>query len=110
MRTIPIVEANPSVAWLESAPREGHQPLRAELAKLPFTIGRNEDCDLPIESNRISREHVRLDVVDGVYWARDLGSTNGTFVNGQRLGQNAELVKDGDIVQFGRIRLRLNVY
>lgn len=103
MRTLPIVEANPSVAWLESAPREGHQPLRAELAKLPFTIGRNENCDLPIESNRISREHVRLEVVDGVYWARDLGSTNGTFVNGVKLKESP--LSDGDLLTVANVGL-----
>lgn len=103
MRTLPIVEANPSVAWLESAPREGHEPLRAELTKLPFIIGRNENCDLPIESNRISREHVRIEMVDGMYTARDLGSTNGTFVNGVKTKESP--LTDGDLLTVANVGL-----
>jgi EAL domain-containing protein (putative c-di-GMP-specific phosphodiesterase class I) len=104
MRTIPIVEANPNLAWLESTPREGQQPLRAELDKLPFTIGRNENCDLPIETNRISREHVRIECIDGVYYAKDLKSTNGTFINGVRINQQSPLT-DGDLLTVANVGL-----
>jgi EAL domain-containing protein (putative c-di-GMP-specific phosphodiesterase class I) len=100
---MPIVETNPSLAWLESAPREGHQPLRAELAKLPFTIGRNENCDLPIESNRISREHVRIECLDGIYTVKDLKSTNGTFINGVKITQSA--LNDGDLLTVANVGL-----
>lgn len=103
MRTLPIVESNPTLAWLESAPREGHQPLRAELAKFPFTIGRNEGCDLTIESNRISREHVRIELTDGIYYARDLGSTNHTFINGVKITQSA--LTDGDLLTVANVGL-----
>jgi EAL domain-containing protein (putative c-di-GMP-specific phosphodiesterase class I) len=104
MRTLPIVQSNPDLAWLESAPREGHAPLRAELAKLPFTIGRNENCDLPIESNRISREHVRIECADGIYMVKDLKSTNGTFINGVRISQQSPL-SDGDLLTVANVGL-----
>jgi EAL domain-containing protein (putative c-di-GMP-specific phosphodiesterase class I) len=103
MRTLPIVETNASLAWLESAPREGHEPLRAELAKFPFTIGRNEGCDLTIDSNRISREHVRIELADGIYNVRDLGSTNHTFVNGVKITQSP--LNDGDLLTVANVGL-----
>ena len=74
------------------------------------SIGRVEGNTVVIPDAFVSSRHARLAQTNGRWYLTDLGSTNGTFVNGQRLGQNAELVKDGDIIQFGRIRLRLNVY
>lgn len=103
MRTIPIAEINSGVAWLESTPREGHEPIRAELAQLPFTIGRNESCDLTIESNRISREHVRIELTDGNFAVRDLGSTNGTFVNGVKIQESP--LNDGDLLTVANVGL-----
>lgn len=103
MRTLPIAEPNPTVAWLESTPREGHEALRAELLQLPFTIGRNDSCDLPIESSRISREHVRIELSAGRYIVRDLNSTNGTFVNGVKIKES--LLADGDLVTVANFGL-----
>jgi EAL domain-containing protein (putative c-di-GMP-specific phosphodiesterase class I) len=96
MRTLPIAETDPAVAWLESTPREGQETIRAELAKFPFVIGRNESCDLTIESARISREHVRIEIATSGYLVRDLGSTNGTFVNGVKIKEAA--LNDGDLL------------
>ncbi len=49
-----------------------------------FTIGRGGDADLSIADNKISKHHIRITRGDGV-WIEDLESTNGTFVNGDRL-------------------------
>jgi EAL domain-containing protein (putative c-di-GMP-specific phosphodiesterase class I) len=103
MQTLPIAETNPTVAWLESTPRDGHESLRAELVQLPFTIGRNEACDLTIESSRVSREHVRIDASSGNYTIQDLGSTNGTFVNGVKIKESA--LADGDLVTVANFGL-----
>jgi pSer/pThr/pTyr-binding forkhead associated (FHA) protein len=64
-------------------------------------IGRREDCDLRIPLGEISRKHCRL-IKDGeVLRVEDLGSSNGTYVNGQRV-QEAE-INPGDTVQVGSI-------
>lgn len=92
-----------ALAWLESTPREGQEPIRAELSRLPFTIGRNDACDLTIESARISREHVRIEQEAGLYMVRDLGSTNGTFVNGVRIKESP--LSDGDLLTVANFGL-----
>ena len=66
------------------------------IESLPFTIGRNSDCDFQIESPKVSREHAVITRERSGFRIEDLGSTNGTSVNGQRVEQ-ADL-NDGDIV------------
>ncbi|NLS98072.1 MAG: FHA domain-containing protein [Planctomycetaceae bacterium] len=66
------------------------------LESFPFTIGRNSGCDLQIDSPKVSREHAVITCQRGGFRIEDLGSTNGTSVNGQRTTQ-ADL-HDGDIV------------
>jgi hypothetical protein len=66
------------------------------------TVGRAEDNDLVLADPEISRHHARLEP-DGQSWrAVDLGSTNGTRVNGVRL--NAATIAIGDEVAFGDVR------
>jgi pSer/pThr/pTyr-binding forkhead associated (FHA) protein len=61
------------------------------------TLGRSRDCELPVEAPRASRRHVAF-VADGEgHRVRDLGSTNGTLLNGARLAGEVRLV-DGDVV------------
>src|SRR5438105_3730787 len=70
-------------------------------------IGRREDCDLRIPLHDISRKHARL-VRDGdTLRLEDLGSSNGTYLNGQRV-QEAILIA-GDSVQIGSVVFVLQV-
>lgn len=103
MRTLPIADSTPDVAWLESLPRDGQPSLRAEMTQLPFTIGRNESCDLTIESARISREHLRIEQGPTGYLVRDLGSTNGTYVNGVKVSESP--LADGDMLAVANVNL-----
>jgi EAL domain-containing protein (putative c-di-GMP-specific phosphodiesterase class I) len=90
-----------AVAWLE---REvpGHEPERIELARLPFTLGRNEACDRQILSSRVSREHAEISKGGGGYRLRDLKSTNGTFVNGQKVSE--VVLNDGDLIVIADVQ------
>jgi hypothetical protein len=72
------------------------------LRSSPVTVGRADDNDLVIAGPEVSRHHARLEL-DGLSWrAIDLGSTNGTWVNGVR--QNAATIAVGDEVAFGDVR------
>jgi ABC transport system ATP-binding/permease protein len=50
-------------------------------------VGRDPLCQVVVEDSRVSRQHVALEWTDGYWWVRDLGSSNGTFVDGRRLGR-----------------------
>ncbi|HEY8669083.1 MAG TPA: FHA domain-containing protein [Tepidisphaeraceae bacterium] len=70
------------------------------LAKETTIIGRREDCDLRIPLGEVSRKHARF-VKDDVLRLEDLGSSNGTYHNGQRIQE--VVVEPGDTVQVGPV-------
>jgi hypothetical protein len=65
-----------------------------------FTIGREENCDLLVGDMTVSRIHARLTRTAGQWMLADLGSTNGTRVNGWRIRGPVQ-VRAGDTVRFG---------
>jgi hypothetical protein len=71
-----------------------------ELAKDVMTIGRDVSNDIVINDAEVSRNHARLTAQSGGYLLEDLASTNGTFVNGQRL-IGPKLVSAGDVIGLG---------
>ena len=71
-----------------------------------FVVGRKPDASLCIPSPTVSREHAELTVVDSGLLLRDLGSTNGTYVNGTRINQPCT-VHHGDLLQFGQVVFRV---
>jgi pSer/pThr/pTyr-binding forkhead associated (FHA) protein len=85
-----------------SAPRVGERlALRATNA-----IGRDAGNDVSLPDEAASARHATLEQVDGEWWIEDLGSTNGTLVNGVRIEQR-ERVRFGDEIGIGRVALRL---
>lgn len=80
---------------------------RVALNEFPFTIGRANDCHLVVDRDEISRMHARFDVEFEQVHVTDLGSRNGTFVNGERLPHGeARRLRAGDEVALGSV-LRL---
>ena len=65
-----------------------------------MTIGRDSTNEIVINDAEVSRRHSRLTFQGGKYVLEDLGSTNGTFVNGQRLA-GPRVLKPGEVVSFG---------
>jgi ABC transport system ATP-binding/permease protein len=88
---------------IEQGPRMGEC---IDLPELPAVIGRLPSAEVRIDDERISRMHARISRRGGGFVIEDLGSSNGTFVNGQRLTA-AQPLQDGDQVGLGpNIRLR----
>ena len=71
-----------------------------KLGNKPFVVGRNEDCEMTVSDNSVSRTHAKFQVEDGSFWITDLDSTNGTFVNQKRIKTSREL-QSGDRVRIG---------
>ena len=67
------------------------------------TIGRSPGAQFIVEAPLVSRLHCQLTATDASLQVKDLGSTNGTFVNGKRV-KSAEL-KVGDRLSIGRLEL-----
>ncbi len=67
-----------------------------------LVIGREETCDLSIDSNVISRKHAVITVKWGQFVVIDNGSKNGTYVNGEKIEEKS--IKDGDEIVFGTIK------
>lgn len=81
--------------------RRGPQPNQIyELTKAIATIGRDITNDIVINDPEVSRHHLRLTQGGSGYTVEDLGSTNGTFVNGQRL-TGARPLMPGDMLGLG---------
>jgi pSer/pThr/pTyr-binding forkhead associated (FHA) protein len=64
-------------------------------------IGRRDDCDLRIPLPTVSRRHCQLSLNNSAVELRDLGSTCGTFVNGQKVEDETAAVKAGDYIRIG---------
>jgi pSer/pThr/pTyr-binding forkhead associated (FHA) protein len=73
-------------------PSEGGSPI--DIVKEMTVVGRKEECDLRLDHKSISKMHCVLVKTDGLLLVRDLGSTNGTRVNGQRIRRAALLPND----------------
>jgi pSer/pThr/pTyr-binding forkhead associated (FHA) protein len=71
-----------------------------------MTIGRGTECELLIDDTYASSQHARLFGKNGSWYVEDLGSTNGTFVNDQKLAAPA-MVQQGDRIRVGTTMLEL---
>jgi pSer/pThr/pTyr-binding forkhead associated (FHA) protein len=72
-----------------------------------LVIGRGRGADVVIAEPTLSRAHVAIGFEDEAFFVQDLGSTNGTMVNGAR--ENKANLKDGDEIQIGKLVLRFNL-
>ncbi len=85
-------------------PLDGGSPINID--KDLIILGRKEDCDVRLEHKSVSKMHCVLVKTDGLLLLRDLGSTNGTRVNGTRVRRAALLPND----QIGIAHFRFSVH
>src|SRR5215471_18775739 len=86
-------------------PVDGGAPI--EIVKDLVVIGRKEDCDVRLEHKSVSKLHCVVVKTDGLLLLRDLGSTNGTRVNGTRVRRAALLPNDQVAIAHFRFRIFL---
>ena len=67
-----------------------------------FTIGRIDGNDMIMTDFAISKKHAIINRDDGAYYLKDLGSTNGTLINGTRLDKRPVKIHDKDVLSFAR--------
>jgi DNA-binding winged helix-turn-helix (wHTH) protein len=94
----PSPASGPLPCWLV---REGRT---VPLARGENVIGRDPRCAVWVEASGVSRRHARIDVADDGATIVDLASSNGTFVDGQRV-DDARRLADGNIVELGAATL-----
>lgn len=73
------------------------------LESTQITIGRGLNNDVILEDTRVSRHHAQLRYRAKRFWVTDLGSTNGTYINGQQIEEQA--LRDGDVLSLGGLEL-----
>lgn len=87
-----------SLVMVDSASRK---KLRSWEIKDEMVIGRAFECAVSLQDEFSSNIHAKLYRVEGRYYIEDLGSTNGTYVNGRRINYPTEL-RGGDYIKIGR--------
>ena len=86
---------------VEIVTKDGNFPLEG---RGPWTIGRSQENDIVISDPNISRKHARLSRADNGYVVEDLGSTNGTLLDGAPIDR--ERIESGDELTFGQSTAR----
>lgn len=76
-----------------------HEPASG---KTEWVFGRSEDCDFVYPAPKASRRHFMISLCDGHYYIQDLGSTNGTYLNGKRINHK-ERIFSGDVISMGGV-------
>jgi hypothetical protein len=81
-------------------------PVSFALAEV--TVGREPTCDFVLDDRTISSKHARLVFRQNQWWLEDLGSTNGTFLNDQRI-EGPTVITHGDRIQLGQYEFLITV-
>ncbi|MDN5725223.1 MAG: FHA domain-containing protein [Propionibacteriales bacterium] len=96
---------HPSTFAITNGPQSGTS---ASLADGVVQIGRSADCQIILEDDYVSTRHARVIANDNGFYVEDLGSTNGTYVNGQRITQPTTIGL-ADAVRIGKTVMKLEV-
>ncbi len=96
-----------ALPFLEHYSENGDPAQRVLCRHFPFRVGRNEKSDFVIYSSQVSNNHAVIDCRSDGFYLRDLKSTNGTFVNSQRVTETQ--LHSGDIIHFAQKEFRFGV-
>ncbi len=95
----PIAKTGLKACLVHIYPTNSNMGQRYPLTDTPVVLGRGEDCEVRINDHSVSRRHARIEPTADGYYAVDLQSTNGTFVND--VPSQVATLKDGDYLRVG---------
>jgi len=76
------------------------------IGREPVIVGRNPSCSIRLDDRGVSRSHAEIVYQDGLWFVRDLGSSNGTQLNRKPVNSDKLPLKNGDVIQVGATTLR----
>src|SRR5262245_8842054 len=78
-----------------------------DVVKDPSVVGRDPGCEIVVADGSVSRRHARLERREHAWWVVDQGSANGTYLNSQRIAEQA--LKSGQELRFGALAYRIEL-
>ena len=96
----------PRLPSIQLTRKEADLPQTVIFTRLQVLVGRDPAAELYLEDKTISARHARLYYEDTQWWVEDLGSTNGTLLNQERVAEPVVLAS-GDRLQFGQVAFSL---
>ncbi|KAA0233935.1 FHA domain-containing protein [bacterium] len=94
---------------VEGVARTGMRPGDVFALAGEMTIGRDPSSGILLADPSVSGHHATIQRTTGGWKLTDAGSTNGTFVNGQAIDRRGVLLREGELIAFGAVSLRLHV-
>lgn len=82
--------------------------LSHQFSKPEIILGREPECDFPLEDKTISSRHARLSYHHQQWWLEDLASTNGTFLNDEAVNTPV-VITHGDEIRLGHIGIKIEI-
>ncbi len=86
---------------------DGARPTEVRL-RLPTVIGRSQEAKIKVRHALVSRRHCELVDFEGLLCVKDLGSANGTYVNGERISAELFALRDGDLLRVGNVTFQVS--
>lgn len=87
---------------------EAQAPLQKHFTQPEILLGRDSHCDIPLLDDTVSVRHARLSYHHGQWWLEDLGSTNGTHLNNEKVSIPTVVIS-GDKIDCGKASLTINL-
>lgn len=86
-----------------SLQRQSQEASETFIFEIPeIILGRDPACTLTVDDQTISAQHAKLSYHHSQWWVKDLDSTNGTYLNQERI-EEQQVITSGDMLQFGEI-------